>query len=474
MATKLFSQKCCLCLATVKQLRLLRPAVSRCYQTNHGEEQQTADIVISGGGMVGAAMACALGHESLLQNKKIVLLEAAPKKTLILSESYGNRTCTLSPATIQLLEKCDVWSEIEEMRCQKVLRMQVWESCSNSLITFNQEDMADELAYVAENDVIQEALTRNLDTIQDRVEVMYNTRVENIAVPGVTKDMDSNAWVKLFINNGQTLKTKLLIGSDGFNSSVRKAANFHTLSFNYNQKAVVAVLNILGTDNNVAWQRFLPTGPIAMLPLSDTVMSLIWTTSPEDAKHLVSLSDESFIDAVNDAFWHDRDMNQVAQKATNTFQSLLQTVSPGGTSVRQLPPTVTGVQNNSRASFPLGLTHASNYVRHRVALIGDAAHRFHPLAGQGVNLGFGDVSKLAEVIAKASEDGSDLGTLSYLKEYETSRQRKVLPVMSTIDGLQRLYNTDFTPVVLLRSLGLQAVNALTPIKEKIIEQASKK
>ncbi|XP_060572224.1 ubiquinone biosynthesis monooxygenase COQ6, mitochondrial-like [Ruditapes philippinarum] len=473
MATKLFTQKCCHCLATAKQLRLFRPMVSRHYQTNYGDEQ-TADIVISGGGMVGASMACALGHESILQNKRIVLLEAAPKKTLILSESYGNRTCTLSPATVQLFEKCDVWSEVEDMRCQKVLRMQVWESCSNSLITFNQENMADELAYVAENDVIQEALTRRLDTLQGRVEVMYKTRVDDIKIPGVSKDMDSNAWVKLVLNNGQTLKTKLLIGSDGMNSSVRKAAQFHTVNFSYNQKAVVAVLNILGTDNNVAWQRFLPTGPIAMLPLSDTVMSLIWTTSPDHAEHLSSLSDESFIDAVNDAYWHDRDINEVANKVSSTFQSLVQTLSPGGTSCRQLPPTVTGVQKGSRASFPLGLTHSSNYVRHRVALVGDAAHRLHPLAGQGVNLGFGDVSKLSEVISRAASDGSDLGTLSYLKEYETDRQRKVLPVIGTIDGLHRLYNTDFTPIVLLRTLGLQAVNALTPLKDKIIEQASKK
>ncbi|KAL4238735.1 putative ubiquinone biosynthesis monooxygenase [Mactra antiquata] len=462
---------CVKCTRVWNQLARCQPVLSRCYQTNNNGEQ-VADIVISGGGMVGAAMACSLGHESVLQNKKIILLEAAPQKQFKLTEKLSNRTCTLSPASIQLFERCGVWPVIESMRCQQVLRMQVWESCSNSLISFNQDEMSDELAYVAENDVILESINRRLNEIKDRIEVMYSTKAENIQIPGGLDEPDSNAWVNILLNNGQTLKTKLLVGSDGMNSTVRKAANLHTVSFDYNQKAIVAVLNISETDNNVAWQRFLPTGPIAMLPMSDTAMSLIWTTSPEHADHLRSLSSESLVDAVNDAFWHDRDINQVADNFTNNFQKLLNNILPGESSLRQLPPTITGLQEGSVASFPLGLTHASNYVRHRVALIGDAAHRMHPLAGQGVNLGFGDVAKLTEIITKAASDGSDLGTLSYLKEYETSRQRKVLPVMATIDGLQRLYHTDFTPVVLLRSLGLQATNALGPLKNKIIEKAS--
>ncbi|KAH3852894.1 ubiquinone biosynthesis monooxygenase COQ6, mitochondrial-like [Dreissena polymorpha] len=468
MATQIL-QKCSLCFATARQLGTLHAYASRRY-TSH--DVQTADIVISGGGMVGAGMACALGHESLLQNRRIVLLEAAPKKGFSLTEKYGNRTCTLSPASVSLFEKCGVWSKVENMRCQKVLRMQVWESCSNALISFNPTDEADEIAYVAENDVIQEALTQRLEEMKDRIEVMYNTSADSVAVPGVDKELASNAWVEIKLNNGQVLKTKLLIGSDGMNSLVRKTCQFHTLSLSYNQRGVVAVVKIDETNNNVAWQRFLPTGPIALLPMSSTAMSLIWTTSPEHANQLMSLDEESFIDAVNDAYIHDRDMNSTAGQVSDMFQKVLQNIMPGGVAMHQLPPIITGVQSGSRGAFPLGLTHASNYVRHRVALIGDAAHRIHPLAGQGVNLGFGDVIKLSEVIAKAAANGSDLGSLTYLKEYETSRQRKVLPVMATIDGLQRLYSTDATPIVLLRSLGLQATNALGPLKDYIIKGAS--
>ncbi|WAR19574.1 COQ6-like protein [Mya arenaria] len=355
-------QNCHLCLATVRQISRLQPTIFTRYLSTANPDIQHADVVISGGGMVGAAMACALGHESLLQNKKIVLLEAAPKKKFTLTENYGNRTCTLSPGSIALFEKCGVWSEIENMRCQRVLRMQ--------------------------------AITRRLDTVQDHIDVMYGTRAEEISIPGVDTELESNAWVE--------------IGSDGMNSAVRKAANVHTVSFNYDQKAV--------TDNNVAWQRFLPTGPIAMLPMSDTAISLIWTTSPEHAKELLALSDESFVDAVNDAFFHDRDQNDTAGRVSDVFQNILRNVVPGGTSVRQLPPVITGVQPGSR---------------------------------QGVNLGFGDVTKLSEVITRAASEGSDLGSLTYLKEYETSRQRKVIPVMATVDGLQRLYSTDMTPVDLI-------------------------
>lgn len=435
------------------------------------DSSEPCDIVISGGGMVGAAMACALGHEELLKQKRILLLEAGPKKEFRLRETYNNRTCTLSPASTQLFQRIGAWEEVLNLRCQPVHKMQIWESCSNSLITFNQEDLTEQMAYVAENDVILEAITRRLETLSDRVEVLYNTRVQHIDIPSLNSSQP-NTWVRLKLQDGKSLKTKLLIGSDGMRSSVREAAKFHTVSLKYDQTAVVAALNISEMENTTAWQRFLPTGPIALLPLSNSVCSLIWTTSTAEAKYLVSLSEDSFIDAVNDAFWHEREINPIAVKLGDLLQNVIKNIEPSGNSVRQLPPTIIGVQPDTRACFPLGLTHSSNYVKHRIALIGDAAHRMHPLAGQGVNQGFGDVAKLTEVLTKAVYDGSDLGSVSYLKEYETARQRKVVPVMATVDGLQRLYSTDFTPIVLLRSMGLQATNAMSFLKEKIVKEAS--
>ncbi|XP_063429191.1 ubiquinone biosynthesis monooxygenase COQ6, mitochondrial-like isoform X2 [Mytilus trossulus] len=362
------------------------------------------------------------------------------------------------------------------MRCQPVKRMQVWDSCSDSMITFNNDDLNDNLAYIVENDVILEAVKRSLPNSQN-LNIKYNTSAKSYIIPGITPghdSLDQNSWVTVQLNDGSEIKTKLLIGADGMNSTVRKACEFHTLRSDYGQSGLVATLKLTGdTENNVAWQRFLPTGPIAMLPLSNTDSCLIWTTTTENAKHLKQLSEDSFIDAVNDAFWHDRDMNSLAISAGGILNGVLNNILPGGAShSRQLPPTVVGVAVNSRAAFPLGLLHSSSYAGHRVALIGDAAHRIHPLAGQGVNLGFGDVACLTDLLVEAVKNGTDLGSLALMAEYETQRQRSVLPVVGVIDGLQRLYSNSFTPIVMLRSLGLQTVNSLHFLKKIVIKQAS--
>ncbi|XP_041355137.1 ubiquinone biosynthesis monooxygenase COQ6, mitochondrial-like isoform X2 [Gigantopelta aegis] len=435
---------------------------------------EDADIVISGGGMVGGAMACALAHNDLFSKKKIIMLESSPDRDAFhLQEKFSNRTCALSPATVTLLDGLGVWNEILQLRCHPVKRMQVWESCSESLITFNNEELTNSLAYIVENDVILAAIMKRLKAA-NVVDIRYNSQAKSFVIP-TRGDSSSkrNSWVGLELANGDVLQTKLLIGADGMQSAVRRASKFHTLERDYKQSAVVATLKLSEmTDNTVAWQRFLPTGPIALLPLSDSVSSLIWTTSHENAKHLQSIPEDSFVDAVNDALWHERDQNQAINQALLTFSRAVQNVIPGGGSAKQLPPTVVGIETGSRAAFPLKLIHSSQYVRPRVALIGDAAHRLHPLAGQGVNLGFGDVVCLNKVLTAAAKNGSDPGSLTPLLDYETERQRHVLPVLATIDSLQRLYSTSFAPIVMIRSLGLQATNSLDFVKKMVIQQAS--
>ncbi|XP_046372981.2 ubiquinone biosynthesis monooxygenase COQ6, mitochondrial-like [Haliotis rufescens] len=437
--------------------------------------EETSDIVISGGGMVGAAMACALATNPLFSDKKVILLEAAPDKgKFILQEKYSNRTCALSPATVNFFNSFGGWDEILQMRCQPVRRMQVWESCSDSMITFNNDDMAEPLAYIVENDIILAALMQRLSEVGDRVEIRYRTKPKAYELPGV-KDFSSkqHPLVGVELESGDVIRTRLLIGADGNQSAVRQAADFHTVTWDYKQKAIVATLKLAeAPDNCVAWQRFLSTGPIAMLPLRDNLSSLVWSTTHEAAKHLLSIPEDSFVDAVNDAFWNDREKNVLADKALEVFSSVVRNILPGPDTVRQLPPTVVDIEPGSRGAFPLQLIHSSAYVRPRVALIGDAAHRLHPLAGQGVNLGFGDVACLSGILTAALQNGSDLGSLTHLHDYETERQRHVVPVMGAIDGLQKLYSVDFTPIVVLRSLGLHATNTLDFIKRQIISRAA--
>jgi len=359
------------------------------------------------------------------------------------------------------------------MRCHPIIRMQVWESCSDSLITFNQEDMNENLATMAENDVIQAAIFKALTAMGDRVEVRYDSKVASYTLPGKEEDSIKQPYCVLRLQDGSEINTKLLIGADGSDSKVRSTAGFHITERDYKQTAVVATLHLGEAQiNNTAWQRFLPTGPIAILPLSDSVSSLVWTTTPEKAQYLKEIDSEAFVDEVNDALWHERDKDQIAGKLLDTFKSALSIVVPEGEQGRQLPPTILKVQDGSRASFPLKLIHSSSYVQSRVALIGDAGHRLHPLAGQGVNLGFGDVEALTRVLEAAVRDGADPGSLNALLQYETERQKQNVPVMFTVDGLQRLYSTAFTPLVILRALGLHATQSVPFIKKQIINKAS--
>ncbi|XP_055448751.1 ubiquinone biosynthesis monooxygenase COQ6, mitochondrial isoform X2 [Psammomys obesus] len=407
------------------------------------------DVVVSGGGLVGAAMACALGHDIHFHDKKILLLEAGSKKVMgNLSDTYSNRVSSISPGSATLLSSFGAWDHICNMRCRAFRRMQVWDSCSEALIMFDKDDL-DDMGYIVENDVIMHALTKQLEAVADRVRVLYRSKAVGYAWPLPFSMADSSPWVHITLGDGSTLQTKLLIGADGHNSGVRQAAGIQNVSWNYDQSAVVATLHLSeATENNVAWQRFLPSGPIALLPLSDTLSSLVWSTSHDHAAELVGMDEEEFVDAINSAF-------------------------PTRVSARQLPPSVAKVDAKSRALFPLGLGHAAEYVRPRVALIGDAAHRVHPLAGQGVNMGFGDISSLVRHLSTAAFNGKDLGSMSHLTGYETDRQRHNTALLAATDLLKRLYSTRATPLVLLRTWGLQATNAVSPLKKQIMAFASK-
>ncbi|KAI4804266.1 hypothetical protein KUCAC02_025900 [Chaenocephalus aceratus] len=424
-------------------------------------KNEVYDVIISGGGLVGSAMACSLGMDPNLEGKKILLLEAGNKKVMDkVPDTYSTRVSSISPGSASFLTGIGAWDHITQMRCKPYKKMQ--------------DNLEDEMAYIVENDIAVAALTKQLDSLSDSVRVQYRSKVVKYAWPMPHQAADSIPWVKVTLASGETVQTKLLIGADGPNSMVRRALGIPTVKWNYDQSAVVAVLNLSEpTENNVAWQRFLPTGPIAMLPLSDTESSLVWSTSHHLAEELLELDEESFVDAINSAFWSNENQSELIETAGSLFRSALSVLMPSAGSPRQLPPSVAGISPKSRVMFPLGIGHASEYIRHRVALIGDAAHRVHPLAGQGANLGFGDVACLTKLLSQAAFDGKDLGAIQHLLEYETECQRKNLPMMAAIDLMKRLYSTNAAPVVLLRTFGLQAANMIPTLKEQIISFASK-
>ncbi|KAL3968974.1 cathepsin B [Sarotherodon galilaeus] len=469
------------CFVTEKHLSAIKITRRGLVCADHGND--VYDIIISGGGMVGSAMACSLGLDPNLEGKKILLLEAGNKKVMDkVPDTYSTRVSSISPGSATLLSGIGAWEHITKMRFKPYKKMQVWDACSDALITFDKENVEDEMAYIVENDLVVAALTRQLDSLSENVQVKYRSKVVKYTWPMPSQEADYIPWVRVTLANGETLQTKLLIGADGPNSMVRRELGIPTVKWNYDQSAVVAVLHLSEpTENNVAWQRFLPTGPIAMLPLSrfvpmqlsDMHSSLVWSTSHSLAEELLALDEERFVDAINSAFWSNENQSDLIETAGSLFRGALSAIMPSAGSPRQLPPSVAGIGPKSRVMFPLGMGHASEYIRHRVALIGDAAHRVHPLAGQGVNLGFGDVASLTQILSQAAFNGKDLGAIQHLLEYETERQRHNLPMMAAIDLMKRLYSTNAAPVVLLRTFGLQATNMLPTLKEQIMAFASK-
>jgi 2-octaprenylphenol hydroxylase len=240
------------------------------------------------------------------------------------------------------------------------------------------------------------------------------------------------------LDDGREFPTRLLVGADGAQSKVRQLAGIDTRGWNYEQKAVVGNVRTAEPHQATAWQRFLPTGPLAFLPLQDGRCSIVWSTTPEQVDALLALDDAAFAEALAEAF--DRRLGEIIE------------VGP-------------------RGAFPLRLQHTRDYVKPGLALIGDAAHVVHPLAGQGVNLGLLDAATLAEVILDAITAGQEIGAFRVLRRYERWRKGDNLLMLGVMDGFKRLFSNPLPPVQLLRNLGLNLTDAAGPLKNLIARRA---
>ncbi|CAH8658679.1 unnamed protein product [Schistosoma curassoni] len=394
------------------------------------------DIIIVGGGMVGFGLAAV----------------AAASKFL---EEYENRVVALNDLSVNMLKNIGVWEFIQSFRSQPVNKMKVWETKSNLYLTFQRNP----LAYIVENDLVIESLCNYLGSNNNssNVTILYETQAENIQMPSsdhpehlVRIDVQQRTQDKR-----ETVETDLLIGADGFNSLVRRTANIHTIGWNHNQKAIVATLKLEQANNeSIAWQRFLPTGPVALLPLSKEYSSLVWSTTSYEADRLMNLKDLDFIQELNDCLTKPNEstsqigalfnkMGQCFASVVDYFGNQIKSTDNESESSSFSTPTVLSIQpNTKRACFPLGFQHATFYSAPRVALVGDSAHRILPLAGQGVNLGFGDVVSLVRHLEEAVLHGANIGSLAYLKDYTNERQRIIVPLAGTLEFIYLLYSTD--------------------------------
>ncbi|KAH7170786.1 hypothetical protein EDB81DRAFT_179752 [Dactylonectria macrodidyma] len=444
------------------------------------------DVVCVGGGPAGLSLLTALRANPVTSGLRVALIEAQDLSKVssfaLPPTQFSNRCSSLTPASAQFLDAIGAWRHMKRERIQEYQEMQVWDGLTGARIEFDghaatASSAGTTLAYMIENLNLTSGLLKRLEELGG-VDIFDKTKVENIDLGKETEELDLSEWPIVELSGGQSLAARLLIGADGANSPVRAFSGIGSRGWDYGRHGVVATLQLEGEGwggeySKIAYQRFLPTGPIAMLPLPGNHASLVWSTTPEKAALLKSLSSKDFIAMVNAAFRLSAvDINYMHSIPQNQDEELSWRTQHTHIDARAVPQAVVGVQEGTVASFPLKLRHADTYIGERVALIGDAAHTIHPLAGQGLNQGQGDVQSLAKTIEYAVSHGQDLGSTLSLEPYTSERYAANHVILGVCDKLHKLYAVESGPLVPLRSIGLRAVNALGPLKNFFMEQAS--
>lgn len=383
------------------------------------------DVVIVGGGMVGAAVACCLGNSAL----KVAVIENEYPQAFSPEQPHDLRVSALSIASKTILEMVGAWQGIENRRLCPFKRMRVWETAGDTLFCSDEIGVA-ELGYIVENRITQLALLERLQAFEN-VELICPARIE-------TLNYSNSDNSELILNNGRILTTKLLVAADGAQSKVRQSVGLGVTSWDYEQHALVIYIETAYEQQDITWQRFVPSGPQAFLPLTGNFGSIVWYNSPDEIKRLEALSAE-----------------ELKQALCATFPIEL--------------GEVTRVIAHTR--FPLTRRHAQHYVKQGVALVGDAAHTINPLAGQGVNIGLLDAAALAEVILEAAQQGRNIADENVLKRYEKMRRSENLKMMTVMDVFYQAFSNEVLPLKFLRNLGLGLAERVKPLKNKVMRGA---
>lgn len=375
------------------------------------------DLVIVGGGIVGATLAAALKDSGL----KVIIIEARPLDIA----AAKTQAYAFSPLSSRIYQGIGIWNQIFPY-IGKYSRIRLSDADYPQTVQFETKDFPEEhLGYVAQHNVV-------LTTLQK-----YLADCPNVTwiCPGEVRNIVANqaaSKVEVKVNQEQRIiNTKLVIGADGARSHIRNLAGIKTRGWKYWQSCVAFTIKHTAPENNTAFERFWPSGPMGVLPLPGNRCQIVWTHPHEEAKALAA-SDEV------------------------TFLAKLKTYTGGVLGDLELV--------SDRLVFPVQLMQCDRYIKPRLALIGDAAHCCHPVGGQGLNLGIRDAASLAQILQAAQEKGQDIGTIKVLKSYEAWRKLENLTILGFTDLLDRMFSNSWLPVVILRRLGLWLISYLKPLK----------
>ena len=381
------------------------------------------DCVIVGGGMVGAASALSLAQLGL----KVMVIERSSPKRFTHDEPFDLRVSAISVASEQLLANLGAWQLIDKSRICPYRRLGVSES-DLAYTEFNAANIKQaHLGHIVENRQIQLALWQQCEAHQN-IELIVGKEVQSI------EQSETHAIVS---TADSKIETKLVLAADGGNSFVRELAGIGTTGWNYDQSAMLINVTTELEQQDITWQQFTPTGPLAMLPMSGQNASLVWYQQRDEIKRLAGLSNEELTQLIH----------------------------------RHFPEKLGRVNVVDKGYFPLTRRHANQYRVGRILLLGDAAHSINPLAGQGVNLGFKDVSALAQIIASAIAEGTNWHEEKTLGQYQTARRTDNLMMMSAMDALYATFSNNSPILKFIRNVGLFAAQRTPVLKNKVLEYA---
>lgn len=383
------------------------------------------DVIVVGAGLVGASLVLALKAAGL----RIAIIDAHAPSLAAADGDWDSRVYAISPGSAQFLQECGAWDALDTARICRVEDMQVLGDDAISVLNFGAYAAGlRELAVIVENRELQRVLWQALATAHD---------VSVIAPASCAKLILADAAAQLELADGGKLSARLVVAADGADSWVRQQADIEVLTRPYGQTAVVANFAITEPHRAVASQWFRRDGVLALLPLPGLRSSMVWSTSDKHAAHLLQLSPVELA-------------AEVAAAAHGAYGDMSMITSA--------------------AAFPLRLQRVRHLIKPRLALIGDAAHNVHPLAGQGVNLGFRDARELARVLrGRGAQD--NCGDFHLLRRYERARREDIAAMQLTTDALQRLFNNDDARLAKLRNLGLRMVDRQPVLKNLLVRQA---